>query len=303
MHVLDANEILWTTSYTYDKIMEVWWRFWPDAFAVYFKLMKQARMQETNQTFTLNSFLEEFFWWGHKRVSVAKWILKQLWLIDDVVVRDELWKIKAHYVRVNYLIDENKVRNACSTYSLSTSPQTQGVGSATCGWMATNALSTQQWNALNTQQENIYIPEEENKPVKNTLAVPGEKKEKSSAKKERKEIALALPTEEYKFVDDFIDINNWQIRYQLKTNPDYFKKQYSAVDKLVSMWFSLTDIQTVLNYVKQDDFWSKNILSVEKLLRKNKEWVPYVIVMAEAIKNYRPKAIDLDALAKAKWLL
>lgn len=163
MHVLNANDLFWITAYTYDRIMEVWWKHWPDAFAVYFKLLEQTRIQGTNQTFTLDVFLENFFWWGNKRLSVAKWILKDLWLIDNVVVRDELGRMKAHYVRVNYLIDESKVRNACSTYSLSTGVGIQGVDLPTGGEMETNALSTKYINAWSTDLSKDKCDEVANK--------------------------------------------------------------------------------------------------------------------------------------------
>jgi hypothetical protein len=163
MHVLDANELFWITSYTYDRIMEVWWKQWPDAFALYFKLMKQARIQQTNQTYSLNSFLKDGMWWWTDRLRNAKNILKNLWLVDDVNLQDEKWKIIAHYVRVNYLIDEEKVRTSGMTYNLSTCwlwPQMdenhQWVPT-TCGWTATNALSTKYINALSTQNK-IHIP-------------------------------------------------------------------------------------------------------------------------------------------------
>ena len=106
MHVLDANELFGITSYTYDKIMEKWWRIWPDAFALYFKLMKQARIQQTNQTYTLNEFLKNWMGRWTDRLRNAKNILKSLGLVDDVNIQDEKGKITWHYVRVNYLIDE-----------------------------------------------------------------------------------------------------------------------------------------------------------------------------------------------------
>jgi len=154
MHVLDANELFGVTSYTFDRIMEVGWRIGPDAFALYFKLMKQARIQQTNQTYSLNEFLREWMWRWEDRLRNAKNILKQLGLVDDVTIRDEKWKITWHYVRVNYLIDENKVRNAASTYNLSTTGNLPEVDESTTGWTEANALSTKIWNAWNTKKEN-----------------------------------------------------------------------------------------------------------------------------------------------------
>ncbi len=178
MHVIDANEIFWTTFYTFDRVMEIWWKNWPDAFALYIKLLKQSRIQETNQTKSLNTFLKEWFGWWDERLKKARWVLKRLGLIDDVVVRDELWKMVGHYVRVNYIINENKIRNSCNTYDVSTSGLNHDVAKPMCGQTDTNALSIKYINAWSTKdiinidnKLSIYnnIGESENSPdVENT---------------------------------------------------------------------------------------------------------------------------------------
>lgn len=167
MHVLDANELFWVTSYTYDRIMEIGWKNWPDAFALYFKLMKQARIQQTNQTYSLNEFLKKWLWRWDERLKKAKDILKSLWLVDDLNVRNEKWKIMWHYIRVNYLINEEKVRTSGITYNLSTngfSPgmdETQNRITSTSGQTDANALSTKIVNAWNTKEENSLAKFEE----------------------------------------------------------------------------------------------------------------------------------------------
>ena len=155
MHVLDANELFWITSYTYDRIMEEWWKNWPDAFALYFKLMKQARIQQTNQTYTLNEFLRNWMGRWADRLRNAKNILKNLGLVDDINIQDEKGKITWHYVRVNYLIDENKVRTSGITYNLSTSCLHRETASSTCGWTDANALSTKYINAWSTKNKKV----------------------------------------------------------------------------------------------------------------------------------------------------
>jgi hypothetical protein len=44
-----------------------------------------------------------------------------------------------------------------------------------------------------------------------------------------------------------------------------------AVDKLVKQGYPLEVVKMALMYIKQDKFWSKNILSVKKLLEKNRD--------------------------------
>ena len=154
MHVLDVNEIFWMPFYTYDRIMEEWWKNWPDAFALYVKLIKQSRIQQTNQTYSLNSFLKDWLKRTDERLKKAKDILKNLWLINDIIVRDELGRIIWHYVRVNYLINENKVRTLGMDYNLSTTPEIQDMDNANCGKSETNALSNININALSNIKEN-----------------------------------------------------------------------------------------------------------------------------------------------------
>lgn len=154
MHVLDVNEIFWMPFYTYDRIMEEWGKNWPDAFALYVKLIKQSRIQQTNQTYSLNSFLKDWLKRTDERLKKARTVLKNLWLINDVVIRDELGKIAWHYVRVNYLINENKIRTLGIDYNLSTTPEIQGVDNTMSGKSETNALSNININAWSNTKEN-----------------------------------------------------------------------------------------------------------------------------------------------------
>lgn len=167
MHVLDVNEIFWMPFYTYDRIMEEWGKNWPDAFALYVKLIKQSRIQQTNQTYSLNSFLKDWLKRTDERLKKSRDVLKWLWLINDVVIRDELGKIKWHYVRVNYLINENKIRTLGIDYNLSTTPEIQDVDKTMCGKSETNALSNININAWsnkkgnNTESDKLSSPKPE----------------------------------------------------------------------------------------------------------------------------------------------
>ena len=74
--------------------------------------------------------------------------------------------------------------------------------------------------------------------------------------------------------------------------------QYGEIDKLIKDWYGLDVIKTVLNYIKQDDFWSKQILSIKKLRSKDRNWVPYMVRMIEKIQQWKPVCIDLDNYKK-----
>lgn len=186
MHVLDANEIFWMTFYTYDRIIEEGGNYWPDALALYIKLIKQTRIQQTNQTYSLDSFLENWLWWGYKRLKNAKNVLKSLGLIDYIDIRDKNGKIAWHYVRVNFLINENKVRTSSTTYNLTTT-YSEPVVAENQKWSNEHkCLNNTNINALNTKKEinnnleNLWNWELVSYPI-NEL----KEKEKSSAKKEK----------------------------------------------------------------------------------------------------------------------
>ena len=91
----------------------------------------------------------------------------------------------------------------------------------------------------------------------------------------------------YKFVDEFINLDNAQIKYQISKNKDYIESQYKVIDLLLKDWYKLDAIQLVLMFIKQDAFWSKQILSVKKLREKDKNWVPYIVRMIDLIRNYK----------------
>lgn len=115
MHVLDVNEIFGMTFYTYDRIME---SGNPDALALYIKYIKQSRMQDTSKTLSLDKFMRTGLKRWDKRFYKAKKVLKELWLIDVIKTMWPDGKFIDNFVRVNYLIDENRVRNSGTTYEL-----------------------------------------------------------------------------------------------------------------------------------------------------------------------------------------
>lgn len=125
MHWLDVNEIFWMTFYTVDRIIESWNS---DVLVLYIKYIKQSRIQNTTKTFSLDEFMWKWLWWWHNRFYKAKKVLKELWLIDVIRTMWPDWKFIDNYVRVNYLIDENKIRNSGVTYELIHSPQIAETG-------------------------------------------------------------------------------------------------------------------------------------------------------------------------------
>ena len=58
----------------------------------------------------------------------------------------------------------------------------------------------------------------------------------------------------------------------------------------------IQNFTTVLSYIKQDEFWSKQILSIAKLNRKDKDGVPYYVIIMDKIKQYKPKVISIPTV-------
>lgn len=148
----------------------------------------------------------------------------------------------------------------------------------------------------------IYNKKIENKIIDNNINPPLEKeedlplnslavsKERKVALKERK---LEMAREEYNFVWEFLDRNNPITAYCYSKYPDYEGSQMEAVDKLMKQGYPLEVIKMALMYIKQDKFWSKNILSVKKLLEKNKDGIPYIVTIIQQMKDYKPVVAEL----------
>lgn len=103
----------------------------------------------------------------------------------------------------------------------------------------------------------------------------------------------------YNIIHEYItsNINTWNISYLINKQWEkkYIATQMKEAEKIIKqVW--LETFTTILNYIKQDEFRSKQILSIAKLNRKNKEWVPYYIVMMDNIRNYTPKVIHIPTV-------
>lgn len=94
---------------------------------------------------------------------------------------------------------------------------------------------------------------------------------------------------------NFYDINDPYVQSMMK-NKNFKKNNIDTIDKLIKKGYNQETIGIVLNFIKQDEFWSKQIRSLPKLLKKNPDWVMYIDVMIDKIKQWKPKVIDLDSL-------
>lgn len=135
-------------------------------------------------------------------------------------------------------------------------------------------------------------------PTDNQQITTNKNDKKKEEKKELKESNLYI-----KGVEDFIlfQKNNipW-INYQIEKQWEgiYLQKQYEAYNKILSInKIDSNSLNRILEFIKQDRFRNKQIWSITKLLEKNKEWVPYWVVMIDKIKSKiddAPKVFRID---------
>lgn len=116
MAFIDAEQIVWTTFYTIDRLSEE--KNGSDALMLYFKYLKQSRIQKTNQSWSLDSFMMQWLPRGRDRFNNAKALLKKLWLIEVIQKRNVDWTIDTYYVKTNFIIDETKVKQFTIEYNV-----------------------------------------------------------------------------------------------------------------------------------------------------------------------------------------
>ena len=103
----------------------------------------------------------------------------------------------------------------------------------------------------------------------------------------------SFPSELVVFLRDSYQ-NYPSTRYQID------KQQWKYVDTMIKDYnylckeYGEDTVKTVLAYIKQDIFRKNQIQSISKLRKKNKDWIPYIVVMMEKIQQFKPKIMDLD---------
>ena len=137
-------------------------------------------------------------------------------------------------------------------------------------------------NKINNKEDNISIaPKNENKG--------------SLLNKDPSDLSTLgpVPSEAQDFLRDSYE-KYPSIKYQIdKQGEKYMLDTMKDREKLCKEYGEET-VKTVLRYIKQDEFRCKQIQSISKLRKKNKDWVPYIVVIMDKITQYKPKIIDLD---------
>lgn len=152
-------------------------------------------------------------------------------------------------------------------------------------WHTKNKSDTDLNNKSDTHLKNKSVTDLKNS-VKQT------KKSKSKTKKNQitdEDLTIYITNNNrlYLIVCKYIENNKqyWSISYQINKQwkEKYIYSQMKEAEKLVKeIWFK--NLNDILEFIPKDDFRSKQILSIAKLNRKNKEWVPYHVVIMDKMK-------------------
>lgn len=194
----------------------------------------------------------------------------QYWLYWKEIGWD--WPSKWMFTLIKPQLDANNKRY--ENWCLGWAPQ--GNKNAAKNWEDT---TKQPKNNQKQPNDNVNVNVNENK--KSQKSDDSDRNKKSGV--ENKPHLL----QDYSFLNDFYNMENWNVAYQFKKNKGYLEKEKYEVDKLIRLdGYTKEQIEQMLRYIKNDVFRSDKILSVEKLRRKSPQtWVPYHIMMQEKMKK------------------
>ena len=106
----------------------------------------------------------------------------------------------------------------------------------------------------------------------------------------------------YDIVCKYIDVDKGNIQYIIdnKYNKSYNKYIYSQMleaKKIIKeIW--LEKFTATLDFISKDDFRSQQILTIAKLNRKNKDWIPYYLVIKDKMKPHTIRNLERERQAE-----
>lgn len=220
-----------------------------------------------------NEQLWSIFWCSEKTVSNSIIKLEKIWLIKNK------YRQKANWWKIRFIQIEENVN--------------LGIDQSTKKWIWNPQKCDDNNNKIKNnkidsskEESNIYSPKAENEVLVlnrstylNNIWAFAEIEHPQA------------PVEELNFYrkdDPYVQ--------SMMKNKNFDKNNQDAIIKLSKLWYNWDTLKTVCAFIVQDDFWSKQIRSLSKLLKKNPDWVMYIDVMIDKIKQRKPKVIDLDNL-------
>lgn len=123
-----------------------------DMLMLYFAYIEQGRIQATNQSWSTDVFMIKKMWRGKERFGNAKRWLKQLWLIEIVVKKDDMGKVVKHYVKTNFIVNNSNI-----PVETTITIENQNLATPVSGEQGTNAWSIENKCLKNNKINTIDI--------------------------------------------------------------------------------------------------------------------------------------------------
>ena len=200
----NIDQIVSTTHHTVNKLLL--YKNWPNALALYFRYIQQRKMQENNQTLSVDSFMIQAMWWSKDKFYKAKKILCDNWLIEVIKKNDKYGKITWWYIKVNFVIQSPTIQ------------ETQSLEKPESGKTETNTL-VENINTLQFDFETIW-----------TIFPHARKWKKDETKKYYKKLDSNSVLEEIKIL-------NWKVRMWLQE-----QKYIPAIERWMRDFVKTNDI-------------------------------------------------------------
>ena len=302
------------TFYTYDRIREAWWiwKNWDEAFSLYIRYIKQARMQKTDKTRSLDSFMTEAMWWSEKKFKKVKKILVDLGLIEQIrgkwwdasiKVNYIIWKEKTEAIKNKNISEKENEKLEENSDNVEITPSEEDRVKNTLSWDFQDRVIL---DRVKITLQNIYKEVNKNKNISNKIYIPQNSFFYEISKKFLdfqisqnvhqilfliKNTASKIKNSDFPFEKySFEDLKDWEL------NKNEFQEELAKII-IINNWaeeaeklkridkYTEEQIEFVFEFTKQDEFWKNQILSIKKFREKNKNNIPYFVVMIDKIKE------------------
>ena len=259
---MDINNIVSTTTQTIEKLKE--YKNWWNALFLYFDYIKHSRIQKTNQVWCNDEFMMKSTWYWVDKFRWAKNVLKEIWLIEVIQERWEDWKLWKFYIKINFLIwEEKREKNIKPESGEIHTQEKPGIGETTL-------------NALNNK---IKILEKENKMLKENF---NKLKEQSSelVKVDKRVLEIDL------IIDTLKECNMWIIDDTIKKQRQYGKL---IKDKMLQIKGFNWDYVWFIKYAYEnsDEYRKNHFRSAEQFYYNIANIIAWLKIQAEKPKVRR----------------
>ena len=263
----NAALVLRPEYFTIDfQMLHSWFTWYECAIYSFIKFF----LKNNDRFYCTNEQLAEMLGIGERSIIAAMSHLQEAWLIRNK------YKIKAWWWKIRF-IELQKTTTPKSKICFSDEQIPLDINNK----IIDNKLSiSNDIDNISTPQEKILIPIKQ----KTHIAVV-----------EKTPLPGPLPEPVRNFLKDSYE-KYPSTKYQIdKQWSKYFMTTIKDFEKLCQEYGKET-VYTVLRFIKQDEFRCKQIQSIGKLRKKNKDWIPYIVVIIDKMTQTKANIIDLWSL-------